>query len=112
MGNCFGKSRARRGPKYEVIERHMEVDGKLFTEKEATTISMDAYGNTTTLIEVTRTIAVGEKTTRKIVDGADPGQRSETVSHRIGLKPEEAKIFEEEWNLKWNQKEASKLSSM
>ena len=42
MGNCFGKSRARGGPKYEVIERHMEVDGKLFTEKEATKISMDA----------------------------------------------------------------------
>ena len=39
----------------------MEVDGKLFTEKEETTITMDAYGKKTTMIEVTRTIAVGEK---------------------------------------------------
>ena len=102
MGNCCRKR--LKGPKYSVSERHMEVDGKLFTEKEETTITMDAYGKKTTMIEVTRTIAVGEKTCTVI--GESNEGRSESVTTKIGLTPAEAAAFQEEWSLKWNQEDA------
>ena len=102
MGNCFGKR--LKGPQYEVSERRMEVDGKILIEKEETTITMDAYGTKTTQIEVTRTIAVGEKTCRVIVESNEG--KSETVIHKIGLTPAETEAFQEEWSLKWNHREA------
>ena len=46
MGNCFGKR--LEGPQYKISERRMEVDGKLFIEREETIITMDAYGKKTT----------------------------------------------------------------
>ena len=107
MGNCCGKR--LKGPKYSVSERRMEVDGKLFTEKEETTITMDAYGKKTTMIEVTRTIAVGEKTCTVI--GESNEGRSESVTTKIGLTPAEAEAFQEEWSLKWNQEHAEEVHS-
>ena len=107
MGNCCGKR--LKGPKYSVSERRMEVDGKLFTEKEETTITMDAYGKKTTMIEVTRTIAVGEKTCTVI--GESNEGRSESVTTKIGLTPAEAAAFQEEWSLKWNQEHAEDVHS-
>ena len=90
MGNCLGKS--LKGPRYRISERHMEVDGKLFIEREETTITMDAYGKKTTQIEVTwRTIAVGEKTCRVIVE-SDEGN-SKSVTYKIGLTPAETEAF-------------------
>ena len=90
MGNCFGKR--LEGPQYKISERRMEVDGKLFIEREESTITMDAYGKKTTQIEVTwRTIAVGEKSYRVIVE-SDEG-KSETVTHKIGLTPAETEAF-------------------
>ena len=86
-----------KGPKYTVSERCMEVDGKLFTEREESTITTDAYGKKTTMIEVTRTIAVGEKTCTVI--GESNEGRSESVTHKIGLTPAEAAAFQEEWSL-------------
>ena len=93
-----------KGPQYKVTERIMEVDGKLFIEKEETTITKDAYGKTTTKIEVTRSIAVGEKTCRVIVESNEG--KSESVTHKIGLTPAEAEAFQGEWSLKWNQEDA------
>ena len=107
MGNCCGKR--LKGPKYSVSERRMEVDGKLFTEREETTITMDAYGKKTTMIEVTRTIAVGEKTCTVI--GESNEGRSESVTTKIGLTPAEAAAFKEEWSLKWNQEHAEEVHS-
>ena len=70
----------------------MEVDGKLFIEREESTITMDAYGKKTTQIEVTwRTIAVGEKTCRVIVVSDDG--KSKSVTYKIGLTPAETEAF-------------------
>ena len=105
LWNCFGKR--LKGPQYKISERRMEVDGKLFTEREETTITMDAYGNKTTQVEVTRTIARGEKTCRVIVESNEG--KSESVTHKIGLTPAEAEAFQEEWSLKWNHEEAEEV---
>ena len=107
MGNCCRKR--LKGPKYSVSERRMEVDGKLFTEKEETTITMDAYGKKTTMIEVTRTIAVGEKICTVI--GESNEGRSESVTIKIGPTPAEAEAFAEEGSLKWKQELAEEVRS-
>ena len=105
MGNCFGKR--LKGPQYKMSERRMEVDGKLFTEREETTITMDVYGKKTTQVEVTRTIAVGEKTCRVIVESNEG--KSESVTLVPGLTQAETEAFQEEWSLKWNHEEAEEI---